>query len=69
MTKLQDYHDLYKKIIITLIHKKKKTFRMLIVVQSWSPTRLLEIPSKSCLLWLRSWLNLILLRLPLKERP
>ena len=59
---------LYKKNIIMLIHKKK-TFRMLIVVQSWSQTRLVEFPLKSCLLCLRSWLNFILLRLPLKERP
>ena len=57
-----------KKNIIMLIHKKK-TFRMLIVVQSWSQTRLVEFPLKSCLLCLRSWLNFILLRLSLKEKP
>ena len=68
ITKLQDYSFVQKKNIIMLIHKKK-TFRMLIVVQSWSQTRLVEFPLKSCLLCLRSWLNFILLRLPLKERP
>ena len=67
ITKLQDYSFVQKKISLRLYIKK--TFRMLIVVQSWSPPRLVKFPLKSCLLCLRSWLNFILLRLPSKERP
>ena len=57
-----------KKIIITLIHKKEP-FGSVNCCSKLISDKISRISLKSCLLCLRSWLNFILLRLPLKERP